>query len=285
MATPPPTPRNKGSKKNADATAASEATSRRAQLAAQRQAEAERARKQKIVVIGLGALIGALVIALAIWGVVASMKKAEVTGTPQHANGTTGILVAPDKAKPGAPKVELWSDFQCPACKFFEDGVGEELTKLARNGDITLEIHSLTFIEENFAQSWSTKANQAAACADLSAINKYPETFAAIYSFQPAKEGDGFTEDILLKQVPAKAGITGAALDAYTKCYKDETMKGFVKAVDAAGRTAIPRDQKGQWGTPTYAVNGKKLDLSPLFNQQSKTWQPEGLLQLIQKNA
>ncbi|MGL5406416.1 MAG: DsbA family protein [Propionibacteriaceae bacterium] len=267
--------------KNPDSTATQSGNTRRAKLAADRAAAAKKAQKRKAWIIGSSILVGALVILLSVWAIMNAQAKKEVTSKPVGAVGTEAISLYPGKAKAGAPIVTVYSDYQCPFCKVFEEALGEEFNKLAENGDIDFQVRTLTFIEDNFpGNKWSTRAAEAAACAGISDVNMYPEVFSAIYAFQPEKEGAGYTDEALTTDVPAKAGMTGKALEAYQKCYKNRDTEGFVRAVDTAGRKSIEGIET-KWGTPLYAVNGKKLKLTDLYDNATKTWNSAGLLDLI----
>lgn len=274
---PPP-----ASRKQQVRAARADATNRRAELAAERAAAAKKARQRMITWIALGVVGAVLVAFVGVWGIMEAQKKQGVTTKPAGA-GEDYVQLYPGKAKAGAPVVTLYSDFQCPACKQVEDVFGAEFDRLAKNGDIDFRVRPLTFIEENFpGNQWSTKAAQAFMCAGVDGVDKAPEVFASIYTFQPKREGDGFSEDILKTQVPAAAGITGKALETYQACYANNDTKGFVKAVDAKGRELIPRTNRG-WGTPTYEVKGKKLDLAGTQDPTSPNGYNVGkLLEIIQ---
>lgn len=258
---------------------------RRAALQAAKVAEAKAQRQRRQLVIGAVVVGLAALLAFGGWWFLRPKPVAEVTGTPAHAVATSGIAVNPGKAKAGAPKVTVYSDFQCPWCKRFDQGLGPEFMKLARSGDIALEYRTITFLEEGLRNDSSTRAAEAAACADMASVDRYPEVLEAIYAAQPEKEGAGYPADVLRNQVPKAVGITGPALDAYQRCVDERTMTGFVPSVDKAGRASLAAANKGQVSTPTYLVNGHVLDLSPLHDQKTKSFNAAGLAEAIRKAA
>lgn len=257
---------------------------RRAALAAARLAEARAARRRRQLIIGVGVLVGALVLTLVGWKLFGPKPTVPVVGTPAHAVEQTGIQIPGPAAKTGAPHLVVYSDFQCPWCARYHENLGAEFDRLVAAGEITMEHRALFSLGEQLGNDSSTRAAEAAACADLPGVDRFPQALSALYAAQPVKEGDGFSAQTLREKVPAAAGIKGAALNGYQRCLDDRAMLGFVQAVDTAGRVSL-RAANPRGGTPTYVINGKVLDLSPLFNQTTKTFDPTGLAELIKKSA
>jgi 2-hydroxychromene-2-carboxylate isomerase len=87
-----------------------------------------------------------------------------------------------------------------------------------------------------------------------------------IYKNQPAREGDGYTDDQLRNVFAKDAGITGSDLTNFQKYYDTKATSAFVKNAAAKGLTAgakLAADDpsafppSGYFGTPTFTVNGK----------------------------
>lgn len=234
--------------------------SRRAQL---RAAQIQQAQREKNKRIAIFSVIGVVVIALVVGGVLlfnrfnANQAARAADGTPPNANAErTGIITHPGKAKPDAVKVELFADYQCPACAAFERTYGSVLDQMAESGEIELENRTMTFLDTNLRNDSSTRAANAAACADQA--GHYFEYHNAVFSHQPTQEGSGYTDDNLTKDFTQQAGITGAALDEFNACYRDKRYSGFVSKVDdEAGRAGVT-------STPTVRVNGKDFDRNKL---------------------
>ena len=155
----------------------------------------------------------------------------------------------------GAPVLDLYEDFQCPVCKRFEALFGEQLTTLADEGKVKLVVHPLSFLDDNLGNDSSNRAANAAACA--ADQGKYLEFHAATFAGQPVREGDGYT-DADLKGFAQTAGLTGAALDTWQKCYDDRAHNQWVESV----QTQSEKDEVN--GTPTVRLDGKDLDLGTL---------------------
>ena len=103
-----------------------------------------------------------------------------------------GIVVNPGKAKPGAPTLDLYEDFQCPICGQLEKLFGAQIRSLAAAGDVKLVTHTMSFLDDNLHNDSSLRAASAAACAaDAGRFGPYHD---AVYAGQPAKEGQGYTD-------------------------------------------------------------------------------------------
>lgn len=233
--------------------------SRRAQLRAAQIAQAKKQKNQRLAIIAVSAIVAiALVVGIVL--VVNRFNDAKAASAPPNANGQqSGIRVHPREAKQGAPVVSLFLDYQCPACAQFEKTFGQQLSDLAKNGDIQLEYRTMTFLDTNLRNDSSTRAANAAACAD--AAGHYPEYHLAVFAGQPTGEGTGYTDDQLTKDFAAQAGIEGETLNTFQSCYANKRYSGFVESVDQeAGRSGVT-------GTPTMQVNGKTLDMNKLSDQ------------------
>lgn len=232
------------------------ADNRRAELRRQQEATARAAQRKKIVI---GVVAGLCALALVIGGVALfqNYRKAEAANRPPNATAKAdGIVVNPGKAKEGAPVVALFQDYQCPACKQFEDAYGTSLSQLAESGDIQLEYHTMTFLDTNMGNDASKRAGIAAACADT--VGRYAAYHDTIYKNQPANEGEGYTDEQLTGDFAQQAGITGQDLTNFQACFQTRKMESWVNKTDqAAGKAGIS-------GTPALQVNGKTVEIKSL---------------------
>lgn len=232
------------------------ADNRRAELRRQQEAAARAAQRKKIV-IGVVAGLCALVLVVGVVALVRNFQQAEAANRPPNANSDgSGIIVNPGKAKEGAPVVALFQDYQCPACKQFEDAYGASLTELADNGDIQLEYHTMTFLDTNLRNDASKRAGIAAACADT--VGHYGDYHDTVYKNQPSSEGEGYTDEQLTGEFAQQAGITGQALTDFQACFQTRKMESWVNKTDqAAGKAGVT-------GTPALQVNGKTVEIQSL---------------------
>ncbi|WP_420174949.1 DsbA family protein [Luteococcus sp. OSA5] len=247
-------------KKSTGATAAGGAANRREQLRQQQEAEAKRQRTMRIIGIAAAVLAVALIALVATVLIQENKNKSEQlssAGRPANAAADdTGIVVNPGKAKEGAPVLAVYQDYQCPACKSVGMQLAPLLDPLVEKGEVSLEYRTMTFMEDNLGNDDSTKPAVAAACADQAGA--YKAYHDAVYAKQPTSEvrGDDAYPDALLRdELPASVGITGDKLTQFQSCFDEKTTEPFVETVnDKAAEAKVT-------STPTYTVNGKKLEL------------------------
>lgn len=238
--------------------------SRREALRAQQLAQAEAARRKRVMTVV--AIVTAVVVLVGGGGLLIYLNRDSISpsgGTaamaPPNANADqSGIIVNPGKAKPGAPVVVVYQDYQCPWCKTFDLALGPKLLAKAEAGEITLEYHTMTFLDSNLRNDASTRAGIAAACSDV--VGAYAAYHDVIYANQPQSEGIGYSDQNLRNAFAAQAGITGDKLVQFQRCYDSKATAAFVKGTnEKAGRAGVT-------GTPTYFLNGK--DVTKQLNYQ-----------------
>lgn len=233
-------------------------SSRRERLRAAQQAEVKRRRVRVIAAIGVG--VGALVAIVAmIWASLGAAVPSATTTPPNATAANDGIVVNPGKAKPDAPVVGLYFDYQCSHCVTFEEKYGLTINDLANSGDISLINHTRVFLDRGDATGLSHRAAIAAACADTAGV--YKDYHQSIFS--SAYQG-AYTDELFRVTIPQELGLSGDALTRFQSCFDDRSMAGFVQGVDdAAGKAGIN-------STPTLVINGKTQDLATLPDDVTK---------------
>ena len=231
----------------------SSSTDRRsaARLKAQQLREAEQARerrKRTAVVTGAALLVLALVVGIGI-AVQASRNNA-----PAQAGG--GAATAPRNLVDGgvvigqasAPvTVTTYEDFQCPACKSFEDLTGPTLEQLQESGKVKVVSRPVAILDRFSDNEYSTRSLNAAACLVDVAPQAYPAFAAALFAQQPEENGSGLPDSQLVS-VAQQAG--GPDISA---CVEDRTFEAWTRT------TTDQASQDGLQGTPYVLVNGEPL--------------------------
>lgn len=232
--------------------------SRRERLRAAQEHDQRRRRVRLMAVIGV--VVGAAVaIAILVWSGLGSAAP-QATNRPPNATTTNdGIAVNPGKAAAGAPRVNVYLDYQCSHCVSFEEKYGLALSTLATNGQIELVANTKVFLDKGNDSGLSHRAAMAAACADVSGVySAYSQAvFASAY-------GGQYTDELFRVRLPQQTGITGDALTAFQTCYDSRAMLGWVNGVEEASSKA------GVNATPTLTVNGKAVDLATLPDDVSR---------------
>lgn len=208
---------------------------------AQRRAKQERAaRRRRQLLIG-GVVVVAVLAAVVL--IYLNRPKAEQATAPvQPATGHfTGI---PQNGRvlgnPNAPVLLVeWGDYQCPACKNFEDLVLPQLINdYIRPGKVRLEFRDFAFIGQE-----SQTAAEAAFCAlDQGKFWDFHET---LYANQLGENVGSFTP-ARLKQI---AQVVGLDMNAFNQCLDSHKHQGDVQAMTKQGSS------QGVQATPSFSVN------------------------------
>ena len=240
--------------------------SRRAALRQQQELEARRKRNARMLGVGLGVLT--LVVAVVITIVIANAIGGRNFATPPNATEGYGIAIKSKNTQPAGdvPNVVLYEDSQCPICKEYETQFGNAMLQLIDEGKITLEVRTAYFLDDQIEHTPNEKSSQRAAMAAAAAdaVGKYREYHKVVYENQPP-EGVGYTDQQLRVDFAAKAGITGDDLATFQNLYDAKTYADFAKkSNEAMGKAGIT-------GTPTYVVNGKKINLGGLRSNDPQT--------------
>jgi protein-disulfide isomerase len=247
------------------------AKDRRDRAAAEREAAQAGERRRERMVRIIGAVTVVAVVAGIIGVAVIARNSSEstiATDVPVadvNAAVPTGVYGSDDELKygvpygtatPDAPVLEVWEDFQCPACAAVEQANGDGIAALAEEGKIQLVWRPATFLDRvnvgadpSVANS-STRAAAAWACAiDLGKTREYHD---ALYDNHPTPEGSGYT-DAQLATIAEGAGITGADLETFNQCVADGTYLGW------AANSGATFQEEGISGTPFGRLNGVEV--------------------------
>lgn len=269
--------------------AVSSNSNRREQIRRQREAEARAQRTRRFIAIAAG-LIALALVGILVYALVAGPNARQTTNpagtsttpttplaaqlTPAGASTDKNAIVVAH-GRPGTPTVTLYLDYQCPNCRSFEEGFGAMLADTAKAGDWTLQYKTMTFMDNNLQNTASTRAALAASCAaDTEQYEAYHQQVYGHQALQEVRGSEGYSDVLLRETIPAAVGITGDALTTFRACYDGRATQDFVAQVDASAKADKVT------GTPTLAVNGKKVD----FNQV-KPFTPDGLKAYLLANA
>ena len=153
----------------------------------------------------------------------------------------------------GPVDVALWEDFQCPGCKAFEQANGELLKQRLADGDITMTVHPLSFLDTNLGNTSSVAAANAFGCATDVGEQEALDFHLTVYANQPA-ENPGqeawSTEDLI--GWGNDVGIDG---DDWETCVTDQTYAGWVDQV------ATSQGSEGITSTPTVFVDDEEFTI------------------------
>lgn len=145
-------------------------------------------------------------------------------------------------AEAAAVTVEVWSDFQCPFCRTFAQGVERQLIQTAvAQGQAKLVHRAFAFLGPE-----SDLAAQAADCAGEQA--KFWDYHDRLFAEQRGENTGAFSKDNL-KRFAVATGLS----PSFNVCLDSGRYAADVRAERDAGQL------KGVNATPTVFVNGKQF--------------------------
>lgn len=157
----------------------------------------------------------------------------------------------PFGTNPKAPVVELWEDFQCPACGALERANGANIRKMAEEGKIYLIYRPVDFLDLNLGNTSSSRAAMAFASAVDAGFG--PNYHDQIYANQPVKEGSGFTDEQFYTFAKS-AGMSGAVYETWKKSFDSRKYKDWIaSSMNEFGKASHS-------ATPTVVLDGTVLD-------------------------
>lgn len=235
----------------------------------EKQKAAEKRRRALIVgasvvcVLGLAAVIG--VVAANSGGDDTESESAGPVVAPSGALGKDGTAIP--VGEPGAKAtLTVWEDFRCPACKSFEQVYSPTIHELTDAGQLKVEYHLVTLIDNGLGGTGSRTAANAAACAQDA--GKFTPYHDVLFANQPLERDDTFADEDRLIQLAGK--VDGLDTPAFRSCVEDGTHNSWV----AKSHEAF---QKGGFsGTPTVLFDGRNI-----YEDRSMT--PEKLKQMVQE--
>ena len=138
------------------------------------------------------------------------------------------------------PVIDVWEDFQCPYCKFFEDAMGDYLGTLIREKQAEVTYHVASFLGQE-----SVRASNAANCAVPE--GRFIEYHRALFDIQGG-ENSGLFSNKNLVEIGTRLGITS---ESFANCVNNNESGDVVENV------ASSMKKNGVEGTPTVFINGK----------------------------
>jgi protein-disulfide isomerase len=225
--------------------------SARRRLADERARAAARGRRRRalLVVLGAVAVAGAAVAAVVVLvsrngggGPAVGDYKGALAPAARQGDGSVAM------AQPGvkAPVLDVWEDFQCPACKAMEARLGGTMKRLAVEGKVKVVYRPFQLFQQEPLMSNSRRAANAAACMPAGHWVKYHDR---LYAEQPEEGRKGFAPQDLI----AWAADLGVTDPSFAACVNGEQkMKTVDQASALAGRSGVD-------ATPYLALNGRKV--------------------------
>jgi protein-disulfide isomerase len=211
--------------------------------------EVQRGRRRRMVLTAGGAVVVALIVAIAV-SVVNAAGRDSTVGAPAGAVVTPAGATAAGALTVGDPgaavRLEVFLDYMCPFCGRFEGANGKETSRLVQEGSVRLEIHPLSFLDRASAGGeYSTRAANAVATVADRAPDRLLAFHQRLFDRQPA-EGTRGLSDAEIAALAREVGVPDTVVGAFTR-------RLFVPWIVASTEKAF---QGGISGTPTVRING-----------------------------
>jgi protein-disulfide isomerase len=246
--------------KNSESAKAARKAAAEARAAAQSQ---ERARDRKVRLI-FAAVVAVVMVALLAPAIIKSRQPAidPNSALPKGVTSDTyGVKVGTAWTAANAdsvPTLELWDDFQCPACGAFEKASSAKVLELADAGKVRLLLRPTLFLDNNLEAKNTAAGNPQSSLRATNAFGcavdqGFAETYhSALFAAQPTTEGQGYSAADLTAVAQA-AGMTGEPLTKFIECSTNKTYEGWAKLSYEEFTKA------GVTSTPTGKLNGTEL--------------------------
>ena len=162
---------------------------------------------------------------------------------PASVSAEDGYAIVFNKELTDAPFIEIYEDFQCPACARFESIAGGYIEELITTKKAKVAFHTLSFLggESQIA------ANAAACSADE---GKFLQLHRTLFANQPS-ENSGAWSSSYFSTLGLGLGISSPE---YDKCVSRNKYMGWVKNVAEEGAS------RNINSTPTVLINGKEIN-------------------------
>lgn len=178
-----------------------------------------------------------------------SWQKPITTETP---TATENRTIATPSYGTGKVKVEIFADFQCPACIMFSENIWPIFEEYAASGKLTIEYRQ-------FPLTMHKNALGDALAALCSAEQwKYMDYKKWLYALEKNKSGQNVSDDERIG-IAKNLGLDEAK---FSTCLSSRAYEKQIQADMALG------ESKWLEGTPTIYLDGIKIDMSLFRNRE-----------------
>ncbi len=213
-----------------------------------REQRIKRQRQQRLVVIlavvGAALVIAGLLIVPSLKANLAPVGEIKPAALHEHpkADGTA-------MGETNAPVlVEVWEDFQCPACRNFSEQVEPQVTQnYVATGKVRYVFRQYPFIDSNSATKESHQAANASMCANEQ--GRFWDYHDILFTNWDGENAGSFSD----KRLGAFAENLGLDMGKFNECFKANRYKDQIEKDKADGEKA------GVQGTPSVFVDGTLL--------------------------
>lgn len=244
----PNVPRSTGPEAPAATGKSSTATKQQSgKTASTRKSQRDRKRQQSWILLGLA---GIAAVALVVVLILVNNSSSKASGNPPAASDLPAELInGSAKGKPDAPvKVVIFSDFECPACKNFAEGIEKQLDEqYIKTGKVFYDYKHYPLPQHNPGAKYAANASECAADQ-----GRFWDMHA--YLFQEG--GTALPNNLTQGRLRSMAAALGLDTARFDDCLSREQFGNIVNA-DLAEARQLRVD-----ATPTIFVDGQKVNIA-----------------------
>ncbi|GAA4753883.1 DsbA family protein [Gordonia alkaliphila] len=237
-------------------------------MSANRVIDPRAAEKRRSLLITFAAVMALVVIAagVIIWAVNRGDSGSGGTAVPT-AGVTTDDAIRVSAAPAGTTPpvvITVTEDFQCPACKSFEELMGPTLNSFKDNPQVAVDYVAINMLDSMSSTEYSTRAANASMCVaentgkdgDFATWMKFHN---ALFVSQPAEGGAGLSDSQIIS-IAKESGVEGV-----DSCIKNVEYRNWIDETSAKAMS-----QPGFEGTPSVRINGDVVQLSTPDDLQAR---------------
>jgi protein-disulfide isomerase len=224
-----------------------------ARRAAEEAARATDARRRKVLTgVAVAAVLATAVVLMIVVQSSRTASSPDAAAPAGTVDGGTAVAVGREDAP---VTLDVYEDYQCPACAGFESRSGATLAALVADGSARVVYHPLAFLDRASTDQYSTRSlNAAGVVVDAAGPEAFVRFAGLLYERQPAEGGAGLTDDQLI-DLAEQAGASGPAVERGIRnlVFEDWTRR----VTDEGSRAGVNQ-------TPTVLLDGKRLEYEQL---------------------
>ncbi|GAA5160022.1 thioredoxin domain-containing protein [Pseudonocardia eucalypti] len=192
----------------------------------------------------IGAVVVLLFAGIVAFGIYRTQQQNQALNAPPAGVIADGLVVGQPQA---STTIDVYLDFQCPACRNFEKNAGPTIDELVAKGTARVIYHPVAYLDDmSGGTRYSSRASAASGCAAKD--NVFPQFAKLLYDNQPSEGGKGLPDQQLLAY-----GQQAGASPAFAECVNTKVYERWTRKVTEEA------SKKGFNSTPTVLVNGKKI--------------------------
>ncbi|MBB6121390.1 DsbA family protein [Nocardiopsis algeriensis] len=179
----------------------------REKLKEQRAKERKAAQRRKnLIVVGIAVVVVLAIVGIG-YAVLNADRQEDFAGdlAPQTLQEDGSVVMAAEGAE--APVVEVYADYQCPACRQFELTTGDLLKESAAQGEAVVHYRPISIFAEQQVPISSNSLRSAAAARAAADAGLFVQYNDLLFEHQPTEGREGYTPE-QLKEWFAQLGPT-----------------------------------------------------------------------------